>query len=70
QYQLTLPRNQGFETLAGFVLSRVQKIPITGDSFDYDGRRFTVVEMDGHRIAKVRIEMLQERPQAVGRTGD
>src|SRR5512146_1016170 len=70
QYQLTLPRNQGFETLAGFVLSRLQKIPITSDSFDYDGRRVTVVEMDGHRITKVRIEMLQERSQAVSRTGD
>jgi CBS domain containing-hemolysin-like protein len=52
------------------VLTRLQKIPIAGESFDYDGRRFTVVEMDGHRISKVRIEMLQERPQAVGRTGD
>ena len=70
QYQLSLPRNEGFETLAGFVLTRLQKIPIAGESFEYDGRRFTVVEMDGHRISKVRIEMLQERPQAVGRTGD
>lgn len=70
QYQLVLPRDQGFETLAGFVLSRLQKIPHAGESFDYDGRRFTVVEMDGHRIAKVRIEILQERPQAVSRTGD
>jgi len=26
--------------------------------------------MNSHRIAKVRIEMLQERSQAVGRTGD
>ncbi|HET7752036.1 MAG TPA: hemolysin family protein [Terriglobales bacterium] len=70
QYQLSLPRNEGFETLAGFVLTRLQKIPIAGDSFEYEGRRFTVVEMDGHRIAKVRIEMLQERLQAVGRSGD
>jgi putative hemolysin len=70
QYQLVLPRDQGFETLAGFVLSRLQKIPHAGESFDYDGRRFTVVEMEGHRIAKVRIEILQERPQAVSRTGD
>ncbi len=70
QYQLSLPRNQGFETLAGFVLARLQKIPVAGDVFDYEGRRFTVVEMDGHRITKVRIEMLQERPQAMSHTGD
>lgn len=59
QYEIGLPRDAGFETLAGFLLSRLQKIPAVGDSFEYEGRRFTVVEMDGHRIAKVRIETPQ-----------
>jgi putative hemolysin len=59
QYQLVLPRDGGFETLAGFVLARLQKIPQVGDGFDYDGHRYTVEEMEGHRIAKVRIEKLQ-----------
>jgi putative hemolysin len=68
QYQLSLPRDNGFETLAGFVLARLQKIPRVGDSFDYEGHRFTVEEMEGHRIAKVQIEKLQ--PAAVGRAGD
>jgi putative hemolysin len=64
QYQLTLPRDGNFETLAGFVLARLQRIPRVGESFDYEGHRFTVEEMEGHRIAKVRIEKLQ--PSAVG----
>jgi putative hemolysin len=64
QYQLTLPREGTFETLAGFVLARLQRIPRVGESFDYEGHRFTVEEMEGHRIAKVRIEKLQ--PSAVG----
>jgi putative hemolysin len=68
QYQLSLPRDGGFETLAGFVLARLQKIPSVGDSFDYEGHRFTVEEMEGHRIAKVQIEKLQ--PAAVGKAGD
>jgi putative hemolysin len=59
QYQLILPRDAGFETLAGFVLARLQKIPKVGDGFDYDGHRYTVEEMEGHRIARVRIEKLQ-----------
>src|SRR6202142_2088336 len=42
QYQLSLPRDGGFETLAGFVLARLQKIPHVGDSFDYEGHRFSV----------------------------
>jgi len=67
QYQLELPRDAGFETLAGFVLARLQKIPRVGDGFEYEGHRFTVEEMESHRIAKVRIEKLQPAP--VGKAG-
>jgi CBS domain containing-hemolysin-like protein len=56
QYALTLPRDAGFETLAGFILARLQRIPQLRDSFEYEGRRYTVEELEGHRIAKVRIE--------------
>jgi len=66
QYQLLLPRDSGFETLAGFILARLQKIPRQGESFDYEGHRYTVQELDGHRIAKVRIEKLE--PRAVSQT--
>jgi CBS domain containing-hemolysin-like protein len=59
QHDLLLPRDAGFETLAGFMLSRLQKIPAIGDSCYYGGRRFTVEEMDGHRISRVRIEDVQ-----------
>jgi len=56
QYDLVLPQDEGFETLAGFVLSRLQKMPGGGESFEYQGRKFTVEKMEGHRIALVRIE--------------
>ena len=56
QYDLKLPQDEGFETLAGFLLSRLQKMPAGGEAFDYEGRRFVVDKMDGHRIATVRIE--------------
>ena len=59
QYDLLLPRDAGFETLAGFLLSRLQKIPGIGDSCYYGGRKFTVEEMDEHRISRVRIEDVQ-----------
>jgi CBS domain containing-hemolysin-like protein len=59
QYQLALPRDAGFETLAGFVLARLQRVPGLGASFEYEGHRFTVEEMEGRRIAKVRIEKLE-----------
>src|SRR2546422_3891100 len=66
QYELLLPRDSGFETLAAFILARLQKIPRQGESFDYEGHRYTVQELDGHRIAKVRIEKLE--PKAVSQT--
>ena len=64
QYHINLPRDEGFETLAGFVLSKLQRIPAPGDSFDFDGRRYTVVGMDGLRIDSVKIEILQPQPPA------
>src|SRR5271157_1410074 len=68
QHELKLPQDEGFETLAGFVLSRLQKMPVGGEAFDYEGRRFVVEKMDGHRIATVRIELLPAAPAQ--RTGD
>jgi putative hemolysin len=63
QYDLLLPRDRGFETLAGFVLAQLQKIPKAAEVFEYEGHRFVISEMDGHRIAKVKIEKLE--PKAV-----
>src|SRR5215472_7581679 len=59
QFDLILPRDAGFETLAGFMLSRLQRIPAAGDSCYYGGKKFVVEEMEGHRIARVRIEDAQ-----------
>ncbi len=68
QYDISLPRDGGFETLAGFVLSRLQKIPQVGEGFEFENHRFTVEEMESHRIAKVKIEKTQSVP--VGKAGD
>ncbi len=65
QYDLVLPQDEGFETLAGFVLSRLQKMPTGGESFEYQGRRFVVDKMDGHRVALVRIEPLKTEAPAL-----
>ena len=69
EFDIKLPRNGGFETVAGFVLARMQKIPRTGEAVEFEGRRFTVVQMDDHRVAKVKIEKLQ-MPTAMQQAGD
>ena len=58
RYGLELPRDEGFETLAGFVLQQLGHIPQTGESFEYANRRFTVAAMDDHRVARVKMEKL------------
>jgi len=45
-----------YHTLAGFVLSLAGELPRAGDSFMYEGYRFTVVDMDGNRIDKLAIK--------------
>jgi len=57
-YDIVLPRGAGYETLAGFVLSFLGVVPKGGESIVYEDRRYTVTEMDGWRIAKVKIEKL------------
>lgn len=42
-----------FETLGGFLMASLGRIPEVGDTFDWDNRRFEVVDMDGRRIDRV-----------------
>ena len=58
QYGVELPPDAGFETLAGYMLSKLGDLPAEGDVLEDDGRRFTVLEMERNRIAKVKIERL------------
>jgi putative hemolysin len=42
-----------YQTLGGFVMQRMDRIPRTGDSFSWSGFRFEVMDMDGLRVDKV-----------------
>jgi putative hemolysin len=57
-YGIELPPQDGFETLAGFLLYRLGHIPEEGESVEEDGRRYTVLQLETHRIARVLIERL------------
>jgi CBS domain containing-hemolysin-like protein len=62
QMQWKLPRDGGVETLAGFLLARLGHIPKAGESVTYEDRRLTVVEMEARRIAKIRVEPVEDAP--------
>jgi putative hemolysin len=42
-----------FDTVAGFVLHELERIPNTGDTFDWRGFQFEIIDMDGQRIDKL-----------------
>ncbi len=59
QYNITLPEDPAYATVGGFVLDQLGFIPRGGESFEYGQFRFTVVEMDGRRVARVKIQRLR-----------
>jgi CBS domain containing-hemolysin-like protein len=63
RYNIVLPSDAGFETLAGFLLFQFGYIPKVKDSVEYGGRRFTITGVDRNRIATVLIEKLDLKQQ-------
>lgn len=61
QYGIEIPVEGGFETLAGFLLYRLGHIPEAGETVHENDRRYTVLEMERNRIAKVRVERVEPR---------
>jgi putative hemolysin len=60
QYNISLPEDPAYATAGGFVLAQLGFIPRGGESFDYEGLRFTVVEMDRRRVARIKIQRLKQ----------
>jgi len=59
QYGITLPEDPAYATVGGFVLDQLGFIPKGGESFEYGNLRFSVVEMDGKRVARVKIQIVR-----------
>jgi putative hemolysin len=53
QLGIDLPENRDYETVAGYILSHLHRLPATGECVDAEGWRFEVVDLDGRRIDKV-----------------
>jgi putative hemolysin len=57
-YNIEIPESPEYETLGGFIITYLQRIPQTGDIIEMDDKRLRVVEMVGQRIAKVKMERI------------
>ncbi len=51
---------QEFDTLAGFILHELKHIPGTGETFEWRGFEFEIIDMDGQRIDKVLVKVSEE----------
>jgi len=59
-HDIQLPESPEYETLGGFLITTLQKIPRAGDVLVTVGKRFHIVEMVGKRISKVKMQRLPE----------
>jgi magnesium and cobalt exporter, CNNM family len=50
---IAVPQERGYHTAAGFMLNQLGHLPDVGESFDSQGWRFEVVDLDGRRIDKI-----------------
>ena len=58
RFRLVVPKDARYETLAGFVLSQLNHLPAIGETFETEGWRFEVMDLDGHRIDKLLVSPL------------
>ena len=55
---------EGFETVGGFLLSRLGRVPMVGETFDVDGLSIEVLEAERRRVNKVRMRRVQPMHEA------
>ena len=63
RFEKTEWMNEGehdFDTLAGFILHELERIPKPGDKLDWKGFKIEVIDMDSHRIDKVLVTLSEE----------
>ena len=57
---------EGFETVGGFLLARLGRVPAVGETFEVDGLAVQVVEAERRRVTKVRMRRAQPVPEDAG----
>ncbi|OGQ23724.1 MAG: hypothetical protein A3C54_06385 [Deltaproteobacteria bacterium RIFCSPHIGHO2_02_FULL_60_17] len=55
-YNLPFEESPDYLTLAGFVLAKLRRIPRGGERVEHEGYRLTIVDMEGRRIVKIKLE--------------
>lgn len=57
-----LPEEDDYETLGGFIMFSLGRIPQVSDKFEWSNLQFEVMDMDGRRVDKVLVTTLKTKP--------
>jgi putative hemolysin len=60
----SLPHEDEYETLSGFVMMSLGRVPQVADHFEWNGYRFEIMDMDGRRVDKVLVTTLPQKTSA------
>jgi len=58
---LNLPEDEDYETIGGFVFSRLGYIPKANESFDYENLKFTIASAEARKIKRIKIQKVPEQ---------
>ncbi|WP_028842439.1 hemolysin family protein [Thermodesulfovibrio yellowstonii] len=62
-YGIEIEESEEYDTLGGFILTSLQRIPHVGDTVNMDGKIFKVIEMVGQRISKIKYEAIDVKKE-------
>jgi putative hemolysin len=63
-YHLPFEESPDYLTLAGFVLAKLKRVPRGGEVVEHNGYRLTIVDMEGRRVVKVKLEATEKKSEA------
>ncbi len=61
ELEIDLPEDEDYDTVGGFVFATIGHIPKAGESFDFQGLRFTVTEAERTRVVRVQVGVLDSQ---------
>ncbi|HEX7088314.1 MAG TPA: hemolysin family protein [Vicinamibacterales bacterium] len=59
-------KSDGFDTVGGYLVTTLGRVPAAGESFEVDGLHIEVLDVERRRVGHIRVRRSQPAPQATG----
>ena len=60
KYGLNIAESDEYDTLAGFIISRYQELPVAGTQMEFDGLKIKILRTTRSRIELARVECVKK----------